>query len=203
GAAAANQPAPGLERLAKRRGTDADDLRVGRSKRRHRAHSDRRSNEAGDPARAAVATGAKIMIEARPRRSQAITGRSRFFCLKRSVSSVFSVSTVAVLLSAGVVSAQKMTGSPAAAGYRTEPGQPAATLPAPLREIGFDQNLDQHVPLDTTFRDESGRTVRLGDYFGSRPVVLVFAYYDCPMLCTQVISGLASALGVLSLEPGR
>ena len=48
-----------------------------------------------------------------------------------------------------------------------------------------------------------GATVRLGDYFGKRPVVLVFVYYDCPMLCTQVLNGLASALGVLSLDAGR
>jgi protein SCO1 len=100
-------------------------------------------------------------------------------------------------------SAQKMTGSPAAAGYRREPGQTSSTLPAPLREIGFDQNLDQRIPLDTIFKDESGRVVRLGDYFGRRPVVMLFAYYDCPMLCTQVISGLASALNILSLQPGR
>ena len=79
----------------------------------------------------------------------------------------------------------------------------SSAMPAALREIGFDQNIDQHVPLDTTFRDEVGRTVRLGDYFGKRPVVMVFAYYDCPMLCTQVINGLSSALGVLSLEPGK
>jgi protein SCO1/2 len=75
-------------------------------------------------------------------------------------------------------------------------------MPAALRAIGFDQNIDQHVPLDTTFRDEAGKTVRLGDYFGKRPVVMVFAYYDCPMLCTQVINGLSSALGVMSLNPG-
>ena len=89
------------------------------------------------------------------------------------------------------------------AGYRRDPGITASAVPAPLREIGFDQNLDRPVPLDTVFRDEAGRTVRLGDYFGRRPVVLVFAYYDCPMLCTQVINGLSSALGVLSLEPGK
>ncbi len=88
-------------------------------------------------------------------------------------------------------------------GYKRAPGMPAAAVPAPLREIGFDQNLDQPVPLDTTFLDEAGRTVRLGDYFGQRPVVLLFAYYNCPMLCTQVINGLASALAVLSLEPGH
>jgi protein SCO1/2 len=101
------------------------------------------------------------------------------------------------------IEAQKMTGSPAASGYRREAGQPSSTLPAALREIGFDQNLDQHVPLDTTFKDESGRSVRLGDYFGKRPVVLIFAYYECPMLCTLVINGLASALNVLSLTPGQ
>jgi protein SCO1/2 len=76
-------------------------------------------------------------------------------------------------------------------------------VPAPLREIGFDQNLGQKVPLDTRFVDEHGRSVLLGEYFGTRPVVMLFAYYDCPMLCTQVINGLASALGVLSLEPGK
>jgi protein SCO1/2 len=59
------------------------------------------------------------------------------------------------------------------------------------------------VPLDASLRDEQGRAVRLGDFFGRRPVVLVFAYFDCPMLCTQVINGLASALNVLSLAPGR
>jgi protein SCO1/2 len=108
---------------------------------------------------------------------------------------------VVVVLSATPAIAQ-MTGAPTA-GYKREPGTVASAVPAPLREIGFDQNLDQHVPLDTPLVDEAGRSVRLGDYFGKRPVVLVFAYYDCPMLCTQVINGLASALGVLSLQPGK
>ena len=116
-----------------------------------------------------------------------------YFCL---CALVLSATSAPVL-------AQKMTGSPAAAGYRAEPGQAASTMPAPLREIGFDQNLNQRIPLDTRFKDEAGRTVPLGEYFGSRPVVLLFAYYDCPMLCTQVISGLASALNVLSLTPGE
>ena len=97
----------------------------------------------------------------------------------------------------------QMASGPATAGYKQEPGIVSTALPAPLREIGFDQNIDQRVPLDTTFRDESGATVRLGDYFGSKPVVLLFAYFDCPMLCTQVINGLSSALGVMSLNPGK
>ena len=95
----------------------------------------------------------------------------------------------------------QMTGAPT--GYKQERGVTASEVPAALREIGFDQNLGKRVPLDATFKDEAGRTVALGDYFGKRPVVLLFAYYDCPMLCTMVINGLASALDVLALEPGR
>jgi protein SCO1/2 len=115
------------------------------------------------------------------------------------------LASIAPLLlgAAAPASAQKMTGSPALAGYRQEPGQVSSALPAALREIGFDQNLDQQIPLDILFTDEAGRSVHLGDYFGKRPVVLVFAYYECPMLCTQVINGLASALNILSLEPGE
>jgi protein SCO1/2 len=97
----------------------------------------------------------------------------------------------------------QMAAGPASAGFKKEAGMTASQVPQALREIGFDQNIDQHVPLDTTFRDESGATVRLGDYFGRKPVVMVFAYYDCPMLCTQVINGLSSALGVMSLNPGK
>jgi protein SCO1 len=106
-------------------------------------------------------------------------------------------------VSGSIVVDAQMTSAPAAAGFKREAGMTASTIPAPLREIGFDQNLDQLIPLDVTFRNEAGATVRLGDYFGKRPVVLVFAYFDCPMLCTQVINGLASALDVLSLKPGE
>jgi protein SCO1/2 len=116
------------------------------------------------------------------------------------VSCVSFVSFVAA--AAAQPAAAQVTGAPAA-GYKLDPATPSATVPAPLREIGFDQNIDRPVPLDTPFRDETGHAVRLGDYFGKRPVVMVFAYYDCPMLCTLVLNGLASALGVLALEPHR
>jgi len=112
------------------------------------------------------------------------------------------VTFVSFALSAPQVASAQMSGAPVA-GYKREPGTVSSALPAPLREVGFDQNLDQLVPLETAFRDETGVAVRLGDYFGKRPVVLVFAYYDCPMLCTLVINGLASALDLLSLEPGK
>ncbi len=95
----------------------------------------------------------------------------------------------------------QMTGAPTA-GYRAAPGAISSTMPAALREIGFDQHLDQALPLDATFADEHGQPVRLGQYFGSRPVVLAFVYYDCPMLCTQVLNAMTSTLGVLSLNPG-
>lgn len=81
-------------------------------------------------------------------------------------------------------------------------GVPAAELPAALREVGFDQNLNQMLPLHVEFTDEHGRAVKIGDYFGKRPVVLAFVYYGCPMLCLQSLSSLAATLGVLSDNPG-
>src|SRR5689334_12244357 len=123
---------------------------------------------------------------------------------QRFVFLVFVVSSVSLVSFVSPRKAEaQMSSAPASAGFRRDAGTPASAVPKALREIGFDQNLDELLPLDATLRDESGRTVRLGDYFGARPVVLVFAYYDCPMLCTLVINGLASALGVLSLEPHR
>ncbi len=98
--------------------------------------------------------------------------------------------------------AAQMTGAPSA-GYKREAGIAASTMPAPLREIGFDQNIGQRLPLATTVIDEAGKSTEIGRYFGQRPVVLVFAYYTCPMLCSQVITGLASSVDVLSLQPGR
>ena len=77
------------------------------------------------------------------------------------------------------------------------------TRPPLLREVGIDQKLDAQVPLDLNFRDESGRSVMLGEYFGKKPVVMALVYYQCPMLCTQVLNGLASALQVLKFDAGR
>ena len=119
---------------------------------------------------------------------------------KATAATLAILAGLAVFVLASPADAQ-MTGAPT--GYKQEPGITASQVPAALREIGFDQNLNQQMPLDATFKDESGRVVALGDYFGKRPVVLVFAYYDCPMLCTMVLNGLASALDVLSLEPGK
>jgi protein SCO1 len=76
--------------------------------------------------------------------------------------------------------------------------------PADLSNVGIDQRLDQRVPLDLRFKDETGKTVQLGDYFRSgRPVLLNLVYYTCPMLCGEELAGEASALGVLRFTPGN
>jgi protein SCO1 len=118
-----------------------------------------------------------------------------------SVSSVVIILVIATSLFSAARSSAQMAGAPTA-GYKQEPGAVASSVPAPLREIGFDQHLDQVLPLDTPFTDERGQTVRLGQYFGSKPVVLAFVYYSCPMLCTQVLNAMTSTLGVLSLDAG-
>ena len=66
--------------------------------------------------------------------------------------------------------------------------------PRMLEGVGIDQKLDAQLPLDLVFNDESGAQVRLGDYFGERPVVLALVYYNCPMLCNQVLNGLTSSM---------
>jgi protein SCO1/2 len=75
-------------------------------------------------------------------------------------------------------------------------------LPAPLRGVGFDQHLNEQVPPDLVFQDETGRTVKLGDYFGGKPVILVLAYYRCPQLCGEVLNGLGQALLELPFDVG-
>ena len=87
-------------------------------------------------------------------------------------------------------------------GARVEAGAPAAERPDMLQQIRFDQKLDAVVPGDLLFRDESGRAVQLREYFGSKPVILALVYYECPMLCSQVLSGLTSALDVVSFNVG-
>jgi protein SCO1/2 len=84
-----------------------------------------------------------------------------------------------------------------------EPARADTQLPASLQGVGFDQRLNEQVPLDAAFKDEDGQTVTLGDYFGSKPVILVLAYYRCPMLCTQVLNGLVRALLDVPLEMGQ
>jgi protein SCO1 len=116
--------------------------------------------------------------------------------------SVSFVAFVSFVLTLSLSTSAQMTGAPAA-GYKREPAATASSMPPALRQIGFDQNVNRRLPLDTAFRDEDGNTVRIGEFFGARPVVLAFVYYDCPMLCTQVLNAITSTLGVLALDAGR
>jgi protein SCO1 len=82
-------------------------------------------------------------------------------------------------------------------------GQTASVLPPALQNVGFEPQLDARMPLDLPFRDESGRDVQLRDFFGQKPVVLAFVYYNCPMLCDQIQMGVVGTLRMLSFNPGR
>lgn len=76
-------------------------------------------------------------------------------------------------------------------------------MPGPLKEVRFDQHLGKTLPLDLRFVDDTGRDVVLGSLFGERPVVLAFVYYECPMLCSLIMNGVAKSLGVLKLDVGE
>ncbi len=86
----------------------------------------------------------------------------------------------------------------------TGAGAALAQSPAEvIEQVAFEQRINQPLPLELTFRDEAGRSVALGDYFGRRPVVLALVYYECPMLCTYVLDGLVRTLRPLSFNPGQ
>jgi protein SCO1 len=80
---------------------------------------------------------------------------------------------------------------------------PANVRPAGLKNVGIKQNLNQQIPPGLTFRDEAGKAVQLGDYFGKKPMILNLVYYQCPMLCGEVLSGLESALRALKFDVGK
>ncbi len=80
---------------------------------------------------------------------------------------------------------------------------PANVRPPGLKNVAIEQHLNEQIPADLTFRDETGKTVTLGDYFGKKPMILNLVYYQCPMLCGEVLSGLESALRVLKFDVGR
>ncbi len=79
---------------------------------------------------------------------------------------------------------------------------PANVRPPGLKNVGIQQNLNGQIPGDLVFRDETGKSVRIGDYFGQKPMILSLVYYKCPMLCGEVLAGLSSALKVLKFNVG-
>lgn len=79
----------------------------------------------------------------------------------------------------------------------------ASVTPPQLRGVGIEQRLNNQVPLDLKFRDETGQTVTLGSYFGKKPVILSLVYYSCPMLCTMAENGLLNALRNVKFNIGE
>jgi protein SCO1 len=80
---------------------------------------------------------------------------------------------------------------------------PANLRPPGLKHVGIEQHLNQQIPANLSFRDETGKPVKLADYFGRKPLILNLVYYQCPMLCGEVLSGLESALRILKFDVGR
>ena len=77
-------------------------------------------------------------------------------------------------------------------------------MPPALKEVGIEQRLGDSLPLDTEFKDEDGNSVKLSTYFSSgRPVIIAFVYYECPMLCNQVLNGLTGSLKGITLDAGK
>lgn len=105
------------------------------------------------------------------------------------------------------VSAQKTEhyNSPLYAPRTYDPNQDTTTgLPPTLKKVGIEQKLNAQLPLDAEFKDESGKTVKLGEYFGKgRPVILALVYYECPMLCNEVLNGLTGSLKGISFDAGK
>ena len=81
-------------------------------------------------------------------------------------------------------------------------GQASNGLPKVLKSVGIDQRLNEQIPLDAVFKDEQGREVRLGQLFHGKPVVLSLVYYQCPMLCNQVLNGMMGAFRQVSFNIG-
>lgn len=105
---------------------------------------------------------------------------------------------VAISAPQAALAQQAVGGVPETEGVRSDTG----VLQELLKGVKFDQQLGAQIPLDDTFKDESGQTVKLSSYFGRKPVVLILAYYTCPVLCSEVMSGSALAFKQLNFRLG-
>src|ERR1700689_4253738 len=105
-------------------------------------------------------------------------------------------------MAAVLLSATMLTASPWGQTNRGVMSPPANTRPPRLENVGIDQHLDAQVPPELIFRDETGKSVKLADYFGRKPLILNLVYYNCTMLCGEALAGLASALRLVKFDVG-
>lgn len=114
---------------------------------------------------------------------------------RHSIARSIAISILGATLFAGTAFGQGMT--------QGIMSPPANMRPPGLKNVGIEQHLNDQIPPDLIFRDETGKSVRLADYFGKKPLILNLVYYQCPMLCGEVLSGLESALRVLKFDVGK
>jgi protein SCO1 len=120
------------------------------------------------------------------------------------MTAVFAAALFAAVLPA-VAQKSEHYSSPLYSPRKYDPSTSQANgLPEPLKKIGIEQRLGEKLPLDAVFTDEGGNAVKLGKYFESgRPAILALVYYECPMLCNQVLNGLTGTLKGLNLDAGK
>jgi protein SCO1/2 len=107
------------------------------------------------------------------------------------------------MMAVTVLVASFLTPSALGQGITQGPMSPPANVRPPgLKNVGIEQHLNEQIPPALTFRDETGKAVTLEDYFGKKPIILNLVYYQCPMLCSEVLTGLESALRVLKFDVG-
>ncbi len=111
-----------------------------------------------------------------------------------------------LLILFGIAPAQKSEhyNSPLYSPRKYDPSQSVTNgIPDALKKTGIEQKLNAQIPLDAVFKDENRKDVRLGDYFGKqRPVILALVYYECPMLCNEVLNGLTGSLKGIGFDAG-
>jgi protein SCO1 len=109
-------------------------------------------------------------------------------------SSRFLIAALIVARASSILSAQQFS--------QEQLTLPASNTPPLLQGVGIDQNLNAQVPMGLPFRDETGETVTLGQYFRGKPVVLALVYYECPGLCDLILNGLSHVMQQVSLNAG-
>jgi len=120
-----------------------------------------------------------------------------------------ALAAVALLIGGGVCRAQNNADTPGPPNYgrasaSAMKSQAGGPQDATLSQVRWEQKLNAQLPLDASFKDEKGRDVQLGQYFtGRRPVVLAMIFYNCTMLCSQVLNGTMTGLKGTNYTPGK
>ena len=117
-------------------------------------------------------------------RSSTVFGRLRHCCILLSLI-LFATAAFGQAMTKGIMS------------------PPANVRPPYLQNVGIEQHLDAQVPAELTFTDDTGRTVKLGDYFGTKPLILNLVYYNCTMLCGEALAGLSGSMKMVKFDVGN